>query len=99
MKIFIKIKILLFLSIVLLSLNTSKVKAASVGVSPGGIYNEYLKPGLEYEQEFIISRGTPTRSVLAEIYLEANEFEDWVKFTPGKIITLPAWSSEGTVYG
>lgn len=90
MKLINKTKIILFLSILFLLTTSSKVSAASVGVSPGGIYNEYLKPGLEYEQEFIISRGTPIRSVLAEIYLEANEFEDWVKFTPGKIITLPA---------
>lgn len=82
--------ILIFMGIWLGAVLFNPVFAASIGVSPGGIYNESLKPGSTFVQEFIISRGNPDKTVAAEIQIDAEDFRDWITITPGTDMILPA---------
>jgi hypothetical protein len=71
--------------------SNSKVWAASIGVSPGGFYNEYLKPGSSITQEFIISRGNPDSSIDATLEIEIEDgHSDWISVEPGLEVDLPA---------
>ncbi len=62
---------------------------AGLGISPGGIFNDHLKPGAHLEEDIIISRSDPTEDLVATIEPDLGEMNDWFKFEPGRTFVLP----------
>ncbi|MFH1438994.1 MAG: hypothetical protein ABIG89_00375, partial [Candidatus Woesearchaeota archaeon] len=76
--------------IMLLSLVTSAF-AAGIGVSPSTIKFENALKGTTYIKEFKID-NTAEQEIIAT--LSINEHKDWIKFSPGMNVRVPAKSSE-----
>lgn len=70
---------------------------AGFGVSPGGIFNDHLKPGAHFEQELVISRSDPDEELIATIEPELGEMSSWFKFDPGREFLLPYGEERTTV--
>ncbi len=62
---------------------------AGLGISPGGIFNDHLKPGAHLEEDIIISRSDPDEELIATIEPDLGEMNDWFKFVPGRTFILP----------
>lgn len=62
---------------------------AGFGIAPSDFINDHLKPGMSYEQEFILSQGDPIEDITVSIEPDLGEMDSWFSFEPGKTFTIP----------
>jgi hypothetical protein len=62
---------------------------AGFGISPGGIFNDHLKPGAHVEQQITVSRSDPDEELIAVIEPDLGEMNEWFTFVPGREFVLP----------
>lgn len=74
----------LFFASGLLFLLSTTFSYAGFGVSPTNIFNEYLKPGATFTQEFNLSRSDDTSNMNISIVPDLGGMDSWFTFDPGK---------------
>ena len=69
-------------------LTNVKAESSGIGISPSQISIEILKPGLSTTRQIIISRSVTTEDESFLITTDNTEGNSWLRFSPGKEITI-----------
>ena len=66
------------------------IAQAGFGITPPYVRNSTLTKNSSYEQVITIVRGNPEVSLIAQMTIDAPEFEDWITILEGNEVLLPA---------
>ncbi|MCA9379368.1 hypothetical protein KC640_02980, partial [Candidatus Dojkabacteria bacterium] len=62
--------------------------AAGIGISPALLSNQWLRPGMTYRQEIIISQSDPVHDLDVVIEPDLGEANDWLSYDPSDSFTI-----------
>lgn len=68
---------------------TAEVVLAGFGVTPPHVRNTSMTRGTVYDQQILLVRGNPTKSLKASFSISAPDFDGWVEILEGDEIILP----------
>lgn len=83
-----KLSVLFVLVVLLFSAMPVTKVAAGIGISPALLTNQWLKPGMKFRQEIIISQSDPVSDLDVSVEADLGPANSWLTYEPSDKFTI-----------